>query len=129
MNDHLLFFLYWFLDSLSIYLLGLVFPSSVVLGTYRLSFITASLFAGFWLTFFVWTMWEYVLVRKVKLEPFLLRFIFFFFVNFVGVWIVTRYSQYTGLGITSFWWALAIGAAANLLQSASWSLFGKRLKG
>ena len=129
MYEHLLFFLYWFLNALSMYLLGSIFPSSVVLGTWRLSPLEAALYAGFWLTFFVWTMWEWMLVRKVKLEPFSLRFIFFFAVNFIGVWIVARYAYHTGLGITSFWWALLIGTAANLLQSASWRLFGKRLKG
>lgn len=129
MYEHLLFLLYWFLNSLSIYLLGSIFPSSVVLGTFRLSPLEASLYAGFWLTFFVWTMWEFVLVRKVKLEPSLLRLIFFLVVNFIGVWIVTRYSYHTGLGIVSFWWALFIGTVADLLQSVFWSLFGKKLKG
>jgi hypothetical protein len=129
MYEHLLFFLYWFFNSLAIYLLGVIFPSSVVLGTWRLTSIEASLYAGFWLTFFVWTMWEFMLVRKVKLEPCSLRFIFFLAVNFVGVWIVSRYAYHTGLGIVSFWWALLIGTAANLLQLASWRLFGKRLKG
>jgi len=129
MYEHLLFFLYWFFNSLAIYLLGLVFSSAVVLGTWRLSPLEAALYAGFWLTFFVWTMWEWMLVRKVKLEPYSLRLIFFFTVNFVGVWIVSRYAYHTGLGIISFWWALLIGMVTLLFQLASWSLFGKKLKG
>ena len=128
MYEHLLFLLYWLLNSLTLYLLGLIFPSEVVLGNWRLVPFEAAIYAGFWLTFFVWSMWDFVLVHKVKLEPFSFRFLFFFFVNSLGIWLISRYSQYTGLGITSFGWAFFLGAVACLLQSAFWELFGKKLK-
>ena len=129
MYDHILFLLYWLLDSLLLYLLGYIFPSEVVLGNFRLTPFEASIFAGFWLTFFVWTMWEYVLVRKVKLESFNLRIIFFFFVNSLGIWIISQYGKYTGLGIASFWWVLVLGGVMDLFQGVAWNLFGKGLKG
>ena len=129
MYDHILFLLYWLLDSLLLYLLGYIFPSEVVLGNFRLTPFEASIYAGFWLTFFVWTMWEYVLVRKVKLESFNLRIIFFFFVNSLGIWIISQYGKYTGLGIASFWWVLVLGGVMDLFQGVAWNLFGKRLKG
>lgn len=127
--EHLLFLLYWLLNSLSISLLALLFPSSVVLGNWRLLPLEGSIYAGFWVTFFIWTMWDFVLVRKVKLEPPLLRFLFFFFVNSLGIWIVSRYGEkYTGLGIVSFWWAFILGALVTLVQSVAWNLGGKKLK-
>jgi len=129
MNEHFLFFLYWFLNSLLLYLLGLIFSSEVVLGNFRLVPLEASIYSGFWLTFFVWTMWDFVSIRKVKLEPLLLRFLFFFFVNSLGIWIISRYANYTGLGITSYWWAFVLGGVADLLQSIIWNLLGKKLKG
>jgi len=129
MYEHILFLLYWLLNSLALYLLGLIFPSSVVLGNFRLLPFEAAIYAGFWLTFFVWTMWNFVSIRKVTLEPFLLRFLFFFFVNGLGIWIISRYAKYTGLGIASYWWALLLGGVTDLLQSAVWNLFGKKLKG
>ncbi|OGM87348.1 hypothetical protein A2614_02645 [Candidatus Woesebacteria bacterium RIFOXYD1_FULL_40_21] len=128
MYEHLLFLLYWLLNSLAIYLLGNIFPSEVVLGSFRLTPVEAAIYAGFWLTFFVWSMWDFVLVRKVKLEPFPLRPLFFFFVNSLGVWLTSRYSGYSGLGITSFWWAFLLGGVTDLLQSVSWNLVGKKLK-
>lgn len=128
MYEHLLFLFYWLLNSLVIYLFGAIFPEAVVLGNFRLTSFEASIYAGFWLTFFVWTMWDFMLVHKVKLEPFSLRFLFFFFVNSLGVWLTSRYSQYTGLGIISSGWAFFLGVSAYLLQSASWELFGKKLK-
>ena len=129
MYEHLLFLLYWFLNSLALYLLRLLFPASVVLGNWRLTPVEAAIYAGFWLAFFVWTMWAYVLHRKVELEPFSLRFLFFFVINSLGVWLVARYAVYTGLGIISFWWAFALGATAELLQAIAWKLWGKKLKG
>ena len=102
MYEHLLFLLYWFLNSLVLYLLGLLFPASVVLGTWRLTMVEAAIYAGFWLTFFVWT---------------------------IGIWLVARYAAYTGLGIASFWWAFALGAVTNLLQAVAWKLLGDKLKG
>lgn len=127
--EHILFLIYWLLSSLVIGLTSLIFPSSVVLGNMRLLPLEASIYAGFWVTFFVWSMWDYVLVRKVKLEPSALKFLFFFFVNSLGIWLVSRYGEkYTGLGIVSFWWALILGGVATLLQNVSWNLGGKKLK-
>jgi hypothetical protein len=128
MQSHILFLLYWLFGSLALYLLGLIFSSWVVLGNFRLLPFEAAIYAGFWLTFFVWTMWDYVSVRKVKLETFTLRFLFFFFVNSIGIWIISRYAKYTGLGIVSFWWAFVLGGVADLVQSGLWILLGKRLK-
>lgn len=128
MHEHILFLIYWLINSMAMYLMGLVFPSDVVLGTFRLLPVEAAIFAGFWLTFFVWTMWDYVTVRKVTLQPFIIRFIFFFFVNSFGIWLVSRYASYTGLGISSFWWALLLGGITDLLQNFYWNLLGKKLK-
>ena len=127
MHDHVLFLLYWLVNSILIYLFGLTFPSSVVLGSYRLIPFEASIYSGFWLTFFVWTMWDYMLFRKVVLEPDLLRSLFFFFVNSLGIWLISRYGEYTGLGITSLWWAFLIGGGAYLLQRISWKALKKYL--
>lgn len=128
MQSSVFFLLLWLVDSLCIHLLGLVFPNMIVLGNWRFLPVEASIYAGFWLTFFVWTMNDYMSVRKVKLEPFSLKFLYFFIVDSLGVWIISRFSQYVGLGITSVWWALIIGVVAETFQLLSWRYFGKRLK-
>jgi len=118
----------WLVNFLSIQLLGLVFPNMIVLGNWRFSGVEASIYAGFWLTFFVWTMNDYMSVRKVELTPFSLKLFYFFIVDSLGVWIISRFSQYAGLGITSVWWALVIGGVAEALQLVSWRVFGNGLK-
>lgn len=128
MDKQFLFFVFWLFNFLSIYLLGLAFPNMIVLGNFRLTPMEASIYSGFWLTFFVWTMKEYMSVRKVEFEPPSLMHYYLFVVNCLGIWIVSRYSQYTGLGITSFWWAFVLGGAAEILQLVTWTIFGKRLK-
>ena len=128
MQSQTFFFLFWLLNLLSIRLLWIIFPNMIVLGNWRLTPMEAALYAGFWLTFFVWTMKEYLIVRNVKFEPPVLMHRFSFVVNCLGVWIISRYSQYTGLGITSFWWALVLGGAAYLFQLVVWTVIGKRIK-
>jgi len=128
MQSHILFFIFWLLNFIAIFLLGLIFPNSIVLGTYRLSMVEAAIHAGFWLTFFVWTMKDYMTVRKVEFDPPFLRFICFFFINSFGIWLVSRCSQYTGLGIASYWWAFLLGGVAQLLQFVTWKLVGNKLK-
>ncbi len=129
MNEHLLFFLFWVLNSLVFRLADLLFSGSIVLGTWRLTPVEASIYAAFWLTFFVWTMWDYMLLRKVVLEPLFLRIFFFFVINSLGIWLVSRYANYTGLGIGSFWWAFALGAVTVIVQTIAWKLGGKKFKG
>jgi hypothetical protein len=128
MQSSIFFLLLWLVDFLSIHLLGLVFPNMIVLGNWRFSGIEASIYAGFWLTFFVWMMGEYMTVREVEFKSSLPRFVFLFFINSLGVWIVSRYSQYAGLGITSFWWAFVLGGVTSTLQLVSWNVLEKKLK-
>lgn len=122
MYNHLLFLLYWLINIIVIYTLSLIFPSSIILGNHRLIAFEASVYSGFWLTFFVWTMWDFVVFRGVKLEPAPLGFIYFLTVNVLGIWIVSRYSQYTGIGITSYAWAIVIGLVANTFQRLVWKM-------
>jgi len=118
--NHLLYLLYWILNTLVLYLFFRIFPSWVVLGNFRLLPVEAAVYAGFWLTFFVWTMWDFIFIRGVKLEPESLAFSYFFFVNALGVWLVSRFAHLTGLGIANFGWAFLVGAVADLIQRFAW---------
>lgn len=128
MYNHLLFLLYWLTNTFVIYILGLAFPDVLVLGNAKLVSLEASVYSAFWLTFFVWCMWDFIFIRGVKLEPAPLAFLYFFTVNSLGVWLVTRYSEYTGFGITSFVWAFVVGLIANSLQRFVWKYVVERNK-
>lgn len=127
--EHVLFIIFWLLNSMAIIILGSIFPSNIVLGNWHLTTPEAAIYASFWLTFFVWTMRDYVLVRKVKLDQPFVRFLYYFFLESFGIWLVSRYGKnYTGLGITSFWWAFLIGAVIYIFQSMLWSVVDKKLR-
>lgn len=129
MYNHLLYLLYWAVNSVVLYISYSIFPKAVVLGNARLTPIEAAIYAGFWLAFFVWMMWDFVFVRGVKLEPPPLAFVYFLFVNALGVWLVARFAHITGLGIANYGWAFVVGTFADITQRLVWKLVvGKRSK-
>lgn len=128
MQSHVVFLIFWLINALVIYLLGLLTPNTIVLGTYRLTTVESALHSGFWVAFFFWTMRDYLRVRKVEFSPISLKFYTYLFINVFGVWVVSRCSQYTGLGITSYLWAFLIGGVIQLLQSVVWKLNKDNIK-
>jgi len=120
--NHLLYLSYWFVNSLVLYAFDLVSKNDVVLGNYRFNSFESALYAGFWITVFFWAMWDYIYVRKIKINQTRGRFWVFWAMNFVCFWLVSRFSYIAGFGISSYWWALLIGLVANFVQRFAWML-------
>lgn len=118
MYNHVLYLLYWLLNSLVIYLTGRLFPDFVVLGNWRFSQVESALYAGFWVTVFFWSMWDFLYVRGVAMSKLPGAFWVFYGMNVVSVWLVSRFSHIAGMGISSFLWAFIIAFMANLTQKA-----------
>ncbi len=125
MYNHILYLLYWTLNSLIIYLFGSLFPDFVVLGNYRFTGVESAIYAGFWVTVFFWAMWDFLLVKGVVMSKLTGAFWVFFSMNFVSVWLVSRFSHIAGMGLTSFLWAFLIAFISNLAQKAVWKLVTK----
>lgn len=127
MYNHLLYFAYWFFNSVVLYVFALAFPSSVVLGNWRFGPIEAAIYSGFWVTFFIWVLWDFALAKGVKFDSGAVTFGYFWSANIFAFWLVSRFSEYAGLGITSYLWALLIGIAAYFVQRIAWRLIaGKK---
>jgi hypothetical protein len=122
MYNHLLYFVYWLFDSIIIYVFGLVFPTSVVLGNWRFGPIEAAIYAGFWVTFFVWLLWDFALSKGVKFDMGIVTLGYFWSANIFAFWTVSRFSQYAGLGISGYYWAFIIGLAAYFVQRLAWRI-------
>jgi hypothetical protein len=120
--NHLLYFTYWLFNSIVLYVFGLIFPRDVVLGNWRFGPIEAAVYAGFWVTFLIWTLWDFAIAKGVKFESATVTLGYFWAANIFGFWLVSRFSEYAGLGITSYLWALAIGLVAFLMQRLAWRL-------
>ncbi len=125
MYNHLLYLLYWLVNAVVLFGLSWIFPNSVILGTNKFVPLEAAIYSGFWLTFFIWTMWDFIIAREVKLEPAPLAFIYFLFVNILGIWIVTYAGRYTGIAVAG-WWILVVAVFADSLQRLAWKLVVKR---
>jgi hypothetical protein len=116
MYNHVLYFYYWVANSLVLLLLHWFFPQDIVLGNWRFVPAEAAIYAGFWLTFWVWLFWDFALGRKFPLRAPVFHLIYFWLVNSFSIWLVGRLANYSGLGLSSFVWALAVGLVAHYLQ-------------
>lgn len=116
MYNHLLYVLYWSINTLIIKLTFILFPYEVVLGTYRLNPTEAAIYSGFWVTFIIWTAWDFAIARKINLQKPAKNFIYFLLVNIVAIWVVARFAPLSGMGIVNFWWAISMGSVISILH-------------
>ena len=116
MYNHLLYILYWAINTLIIKFTFLLFPYGLVLGTYRFTPTEAAIYSGFWVTFIIWTAWDFAIARKISLEKPTKNFLYFLLVNVFAVWVVARFAPLSGMGISSFWWAIAVGIVVSILH-------------
>lgn len=118
--NHLLYLLYWITNTLVLVAANKIAPNNLVLGNFKFSSFEAAIYAGFWMTFFLWTSWDWILARGEKIEGFWRTLLFFWVVNSIGIWLTARFPHYTGFGIASYRWALALGAVEGIAQRLVW---------
>lgn len=116
MYNHILYFTYWLVNTFVLYVFGLLYPSQVVLGNWRFSPMEAAIYAGFWVTFFVWSFWDLAMAKGVRFDSSVVTLGYFWSVNIFAFWVVSRFSQYAGFGISNYLWAFTVGLAAYGLQ-------------
>jgi hypothetical protein len=118
MYNHILYLSYWLINTLLVYILYSIFPDNIVLGTWKFNSLEAAIYSSFWVTFVVWTAWDFIYSRQSKfmLEGGLITNLYFWAINTMGVWIVARFPGFTGIGISSFVWAFVIGGIFNIFQ-------------
>ncbi|CAN5349709.1 hypothetical protein BH10PAT1_BH10PAT1_0990 [soil metagenome] len=120
MYNHLLYLSYWLINSLTLYLFNLIFPSNFVLGNWKFNPIEAAIYAGFWVTFFIWIFWDFAIAKKIKFDTAIVTYGYFFFVNIFAFWLVSRFPGIAGFGISSWVVATGIALVALLLQRLAW---------
>ena len=126
MYNHLLYFTYWLFNSVILYVFGLIFPVNVVLGNWRFGPIESAIYAGFWVTFFIWVLWDFALAKGIKFDSAVVTLGYFWAVNIFSFWVVSRFSQYSGLGISNYLWDFAIGLIAYIVQRLAWRFITSR---
>ena len=118
LENRLLYIFFW---PLLLFLAASIFTVDVVIGTYRFSGLEAAVYAGFWITFLAWVIWDFVKARGISLNNKALAITVLWLANSAAVWIVARFAHLTGLGISSYRWALLLGLVVALAQGTFWA--------
>ncbi len=109
----------FFVNALVLYFAHLWFPTQVVMGTVSLSQLWATILVSSKLaligilTMPFFTAWE--IKRKEILTP-LHWLAGYLLINVTSIWLLSRFSEVYGLGITSWVVALSLGFVLNLVQ-------------
>lgn len=125
MKKYLPFISIWLVNTVLIYLAALVLPAYFVLGTHLITDLPGAVLSGFLLTAFCWAAKPIVASLRIKLEGRMQMFVFYWASNFVAIWLIARFSPYTGFGIAAYYWAIALGLVASFAQWVMWQVLKK----
>lgn len=113
------FFVLFAVNAAVVYLANKLFPADVVLGTYSISpwwalhhsMTKLSLIAVFAIPFVYYHEWK----RGKDYSPkeWMLAY---FVVNVVGIWMITRFAENMGMGISHWWVAVLLAVALDWAQ-------------
>lgn len=107
-------------NSVVIYLASVVFPLYVVLGTFSLTAGWSLLHSMIFLTLlnvgFIPFVHEYEHTSGKMLKN-TQWMALYFVINFVGVWVIARFSDQVGFGISSWLVAAVLAVVLNIVQS------------
>lgn len=128
MKDTRGFLSFWLVNSVIFYFAPYVLVGMVVTGNERLGPFMAALISGLILTVADVITMPVFESLKIKLKDEWQWSLAYLFVNVLGVWIIARYADLTGVGIASAWVAVMMGVIFNLAQWGTWKLLGDKTK-
>jgi len=111
------FLVVWAANSLVVFLANWLYPTNVVLGTYRINLLFAVVLGGLLIT--VLSRLARIFLKKYVqqyLKGKLGMFVFYGLINTASIWLIARAAPATGLGISSFFWALVLGFSLSVSQ-------------
>lgn len=116
-KTYIKFIIIWLINSLIIWAANALYPGNIVLGNANISLTAGVIISGFLVTLLC-KLVKILFVKFVHIKKTSrwVMFIFYWLVNSVIVWLVARLAPYTGLGISSFYWAFGLGFALNFFQ-------------
>ena len=120
MYNHLLYLLYWLVNGLVLYLGARLFPDNVLLGVNKFVEVEAAVYGGFWMTFVVWTIWDFATAQQFKFSK-NMAWVYFAAANVLAVWAIGRLAAVTGVRIIGVEWVAVVAVAANWLQRGVWN--------
>lgn len=122
------FFVLFLCNTLALYLANLLFPTSVVLGTFALTPFWALMLAGGKLTIISLLVMLLVPYKEWKTKKDLKPtdwMKLYFVVNTVSLYLVTRFAEIYGLGVSSWVVIVALALFMDVVQGITMMQFGK----
>jgi len=116
MRKYISFIVHWLFNSVIIFLVSLLFPLDIVLGNSWLNSFLAALMTGIFITFMAHIVKEIVKLLGLRIKGRLVFFILYFVTNTFGIWILARMPGISGIGISSYYWAIGLGLILNVFQ-------------
>jgi len=95
---------------------------SIMLGSSRLNSVESAIYSGFCLTFLVWMWWDFAIAKKFDLRKERINGLFFLFVNFTSLWVISKFSGFTGLYIDSYLWIFMLSVLTTTIQRMVWKV-------
>lgn len=126
MQDSRMFLVFWLVNSLLLYFAPLVLVGMIVTGNARLAPFLASIISGFILTTAIAVAQPVFTWLKIELKDEWQWALVYFFVNVLGLWVIARYADLTGVGLASAWVAVILGAVFNIAQWLAWKYLAKK---
>lgn len=117
---------FWVTNSIFFYIAFLILPNLLVLGNNIRSPVIASMLGGFLLTIFLALVPILLDLFRIKINTENNMIIAYLVVNIVGIWVIARFADFTGLGISSFWVAVLLGTIMVFLQGPVWKMSSKQ---
>ena len=110
------FLMVWVVNFAVITIAFVICSKSIVLGTWRLTPLLAGIVASFLLTLIcrLSKLISHKLGLKIKGRA--KKFLFYWGINSVAIWLIARFAYLTGLGISAFYWAIVLGFVTSFAQ-------------
>lgn len=122
------YFVLFAVNALVIYLANMYFPQYVVLGTFNINLgwsIFHSMGTLALVNVFVIPFIREIERWKGRMLTSMEWMIKYFMVNFIGVWVITRFSEQFGLGVSSWFVVFILAIVLDLVQGVAMMQIGK----
>lgn len=123
MKVYVRYIIIWAINTVLILFANSYFPSNYVLGNAVVPPLYAAIFSGLLLTFFDRAAKPVIQKLLVNEKGRYIMFGIYWFTNFVGIWLIARFSFLSGFGISKFTYAITLAFVANLAQWAGRQMF------
>lgn len=125
------FFLLWVVNALIILAANAVFPMNVVLGTMSLTPTIALILSSgvlAWAATVTLPIFTEIEIRKQMVLTPQHWMMGYLVINVISLWIVSRFAEAIGLGISSWVFVLGLAAVLDMVQGMTMMAFGQATK-